>query len=116
MNSNKRSDAASQYRALYSSKRWRALRAQALTRDLFRCQRPGCGVQLTAGRSDKTSAVVHHVQPHKGDLELFFDLGNLEAVCWSCHSGEIQSEEKLGFDSTIGADGWPVDPRNPAAK
>ena len=33
----------------------------------------------------------------------------IEAVCWQCHSGAIQSEEALGYDKTIGLDGWPVD-------
>ena len=33
----------------------------------------------------------------------------IEAVCWQCHSGAIQSEEALGYGTTIGADGWPVD-------
>ena len=56
-----------------------------------------------------TEAVVHHKTPHKGNLTLFYDPRNLEAVCWSCHSGAIQSEEALGYDTTIGADGWPVD-------
>jgi len=116
MLSDKRSDTANTYRSLYQSKRWRSLRSVILTRDLFTCQRPGCGVPLTSGRSAQNSAVVHHRIPHKGDLELFFDQENLEAVCWSCHSGEIQSEEKLGYDPTIGSDGWPVDDRNPAAK
>ena len=36
-------------------------------------------------------------------------------VCWRCHSGAIQSEEALGYYTTIGADGWPVGQRNPAA-
>ena len=58
---------------------------------------------------------MNHLKPHEGDLKLFFDLNNLQTVCWRCHSGAIQSEEVLGYDTTIGADGWPVDKRNPAA-
>ena len=27
----------------------------------------------------------------------------------SCHSGAIQSEEVLGYDTTIEADSWPMD-------
>ena len=42
---------------------------------------------------------------------MFYDPSNLEVVCWSCYSGAIQSEEVLGYDTTIGADGWPVDER-----
>ena len=50
---------------------------------------------------------------HKGDLALFYDPTNLRAVFWSCQSGVIQSEEALGYDTTIGADGWPVDENHP---
>ena len=35
---------------------------------------------------------------------------------WQCRSGAIQSEEVLGYDGTIGQDGWPVDPKHPSAK
>ena len=67
------------------------------------------------GRDHPCSAVVHHLEPHKGDLELFFDLDNLQSVCWTCHSDDIQSTEARQYDSTIGADGWPIDPRHPYA-
>jgi 5-methylcytosine-specific restriction enzyme A len=109
-----RSAEAREWRRLYATKQWAILRRQALTRDGFQCQR--CGVILTDGRRSPRSAVVHHIEAHKGDMDLFFDLANLAAVCWACHSGAIQSEEVLGYDATIGADGWPVDPKHPGAK
>ena len=112
--SDSRSSEAREWRRLYASKQWATLRRQALTRDGFKCQR--CGVILTDGRRSPRSAVVHHIEAHKGNAELFFDLANLEAVCWTCHSGAIQSEEVLGYDATIGPDGWPVDPKHPGAK
>jgi|TARA_B100001057_G_scaffold467724_1_gene526144 hypothetical protein len=59
---------------------------------------------------------VHHLKAHRGDLELFFDLNNLQAVCKSCHDGAIQSVEARGYDTAIGADGWPVDPKHPSVK
>ena len=108
-----RSTTADKYRKHYFTKQWRILRGTILTRDLYCCQR--CNVTLTDGRSDPRSAIVHHKQPHKGNLTLFYDPDNLEAVCWSCHSGAIQSEEALGYDKAIGADGWPVDARHPSA-
>ena len=111
---NKRSTTADKYRKLYYTKRWKQLRGTILTRDGYRCQR--CKVTLTNGRSDPRSAVVHHIQPHKGDLTLFNDPANLESVCWRCHSGAIQSEEALGYDTTIRADGWPSDPKHPMGK
>jgi len=109
-----RSEEARSYRTLYSSKHWKTLRRQALTRDEYRCQHSGCGAHLQAGRDHLRSAVVHNLTPHKGDLELFFELDNLQSVCWTCHSGDIQSTEALGYDTTIGADGWPTDPRHPS--
>ena len=71
-------------------------------------------MNLTIGRSDPHSVIVHHKKPHKGNMTLFYYTSNLEAVCWSCHSGAIQSEEKLGYDKAIGAYGWPVDTKHPA--
>jgi len=50
-------------------------------------------------------AVLHHKKPRKGNLTLFYDPSNMEAICWSCHLGTIQSEEVLGYDAIIGADG-----------
>ena len=87
----KRSTTADKYRKLYPTKQWRTLRGTTLTGDHYLCQR----------------GVV--------SLTLFYEPSNLEAVCWSCHSGAIQSEEVLGYDTTIGADGWLIDQRNPAA-
>lgn len=69
---------------------------------------------LQAGGDHHRSVVVHHLKPHKGDLELFFDLDNLQSVCWTCHGGDIQSTEALGYDNTIGSDGWPIDPMHPS--
>jgi len=64
-----RSDAANAYRTLYSTKHWKMLRRQALTRDEYRCQHSGCGVHLRAGRDHPRSAVVHHLKPHTVDHE-----------------------------------------------
>ena len=111
-----RSDEAAEYRKLYQTKQWRLLRERVLLRDGFRCQHKGCGAFLKRGRSHPQSAVVHHLMPHKGNLDLFFDEGNLQAVCWSCHSGAIQSDEALGYDKEIGLDGWPIDPKHPSVK
>lgn len=107
-----RTDEAKAYRKLYASKKWRALRERALFRDAYRCQHKKCGVILKRGKASPQSAVVHHIKAHKGDLDLFFDINNLQSVCWRCHSGDIQSIEKHGFDVTIGEDGWPIDPKH----
>jgi 5-methylcytosine-specific restriction enzyme A len=111
-----RSPEAAQYRKLYMTKQWQHLRKQALLRDNYRCQHNRCGVILTSGVSKPNSAVVHHIKPHKGDLDLFFDLNNLQSVCWAHHSGAIQLIENRGYDVTIGEDGWPIDNKHPGVK
>jgi 5-methylcytosine-specific restriction endonuclease McrA len=100
----RRSTSAAKYRRLYKTALWQTLRAQILTRDLYTCQR--CGCRLTQGRSRPTDAVVNHITPHKGSVDLFSDPDNLEAVCKQCHDSRIQGEER---GTTIGPDGWAVD-------
>lgn len=95
-----------EHKRLYKSKAWRQLREATLARDMWRCQ--SCGVYLVAGRQSPHSAVVNHKTPHKGDLELFHDPGNLEAVCKQCHDSDIQREER-NPKPTIGPDGWPIE-------
>ena len=64
-----------------------------------------------------TETVVRHKKSRTGNLlTLFYDPSNLEAVCWSCQSGAIQSQEALGYDTTIGSDGWPVDENYPTIR
>ena len=101
-----RSKEAQQYRYLYKTRTWKTLRPQILARDLYTCQR--CHTPLTKGRTRPTDAVVNHIKPHKGNLALFQDPSNLEAVCKQCHDADIQSFER-GKIRQIGADGWPQD-------
>ena len=108
-----RTPEAAEYRKLYKRPEWRRLREHALLRDQFTCQR--CKCMLKRGKAHNQSAVVHHRKPHKGDLDLFFDIDNLVSVCKACHDGPIQSEEVRGYDKAIGEDGWPIDPNHPAA-
>ena len=108
-----RTPEAQAYRKLYQTKQWRHLREVVLLRDAFQCQR--CGCFLKRGKTQPQSAVIHHIKAHKGDLDLFHDPDNLQAVCWSCHSGVIQSEEARGYSTEIGQDGWPVDADHPGA-
>ena len=111
-----RTPEAAVYRKLYGLKAWRVVRAKALLRDLYTCQHKRCGVSLKKGRTQPQSAVVHHLKPHKGNHDLFFDLDNLQSVCWSCHSGDIQSSEARGFDVGVNSSGLPTDPNHPFNK
>ncbi|QBK30777.1 HNH endonuclease [Roseitalea porphyridii] len=101
---NQRSPEAEAYRKLYKTKRWAELRWSVLTRDGFTCQR--CG-KLEAKTSN---LVADHKSPHKGDLALFWDAGNIECLCRACHTGHKQSIERGGRGRPIfGTDGWPID-------
>ena len=72
--------ASSGYNSLYRSKRWRELRLR------FLAEHPccaSCGGIATA---------VDHVVPHRGDEPLFWDEGNLQALCQACHSAKTLKE------------------------
>ena len=52
----------------------------------------------------------------EGDDELsgpFWDPDNWQALCKSHHDGAKQSEDRRGYSTAVGADGWPLDPRHP---
>lgn len=93
--------------SLYNTTRWQALRDQQLQRH------PLCAMCAEQGRV-VAAAVVDHVRPHKKDLNLFFDAGNLQSLCKAHHDATKQREERLGYSIEVGADGWPTDPRHPA--
>jgi len=63
-------------RPFLKDRRWPALRLRALRRDGFACVQ--CGAR---GRLE-----VDHIQPTFRRPDLAFDLGNLQALCGSCHS------------------------------
>lgn len=91
---------------LYNTARWRAIRARRLAQDplCVRCKEMG----ITAGAN-----VVDHIIPHKNSRRLFFDFENTQSLCFPCHDKAKQSEERIGFDKRVGADGMPADPRHP---
>jgi 5-methylcytosine-specific restriction endonuclease McrA len=69
-------------RHVYRDPRWPALRWATLRRDGFRCKE--CGAR---GRLD-----VDHVRPVRDAPELAFELNNLQALCWPCHTRKTDSE------------------------
>lgn len=68
--------------ALYASPKWKAMRAEKLKQNPF-CEK--CGAPATD---------VHHIIPHNGDRDLFFDFGNLMSICFDCHQKETQREAR----------------------
>lgn len=109
----RRSAEAEGYRALYRTAAWRHLRQQAFTRDGYVCQL--CGELCTGqGKDHPRSPVCDHINDHKGDPALFFDLDNLRTLHKQCHDKERRLIDSRGYHSAIGDDGWPMDPRHPA--
>jgi len=69
----------------YGSK-WQKARATYLM------SHPLCRVCDGQGRV-KLAKVVDHIVPHKGDQKLFWDSGNWQPLCASCHSTKTAAED-----------------------
>lgn len=68
------------WRRLYNTPEWRQLRLEILA---MHPQCAACGVP---------AEVVDHIEPHKGDLGLFFDPANLQPLCKRCHDSKTGRE------------------------
>ena len=61
-------------------------------RQVFLAQNPLCACHLERG--DVVSAsVVDHVIPHKGNMSLFWDSKNWQALCKRCHDTKTATED-----------------------
>lgn len=80
-------DRVDTWRRWYKTKEWQELRWEVLVDAVFTCKR--CGY---VGQS--RDLVADHVTPHRGDRELFFDRGNLQCLCATCHNRDKQKEER----------------------
>ncbi|MCM2580457.1 AAA family ATPase [Streptomyces meridianus] len=72
---------AATWRWVYDDRRWPPLRDQVLSEEPL-C-RAHCG---------RPPAVVDHIRPHRGDEQLAFDRGNLQALCKPCHDAKTARE------------------------
>jgi 5-methylcytosine-specific restriction endonuclease McrA len=84
------SDPGAPWRKWYKTARWQDLRRRVFIRDLFTCQMPICGRIIAR----KDELVCDHVKPHRGDAGLFWDDGNLQTLCRSCHDRVKQRDEQ----------------------
>lgn len=87
-------DQTQPWRAWYKTARWQRLRRKILTRDGYICQ--ATGAALIGKHPAPNSPVVDHKVPHRGDPDLFWDEGNLQAVSKEYHDKVKQSIEKRG--------------------
>lgn len=69
-----------------------------------------CGEPVSRDLTHPHSAVADHIKPHKGDIELFFDINNVQTLgAVPCHNSDKQRIEKGGrARPKIGIDGWPL--------
>ena len=91
------------YPHLYGSTRWRRLRALVLNEE------PLCRL---CERQGKTTAAdtVDHIKEHKGDVALFYDRDNLQALCKQCHDSAKRLKDLHGIYPGCDVDGFPLDP------
>ena len=80
--------------AVTRSKRWKALRLQALRRDGWRCT---CGAPARE---------VDHRLPVRDRPDLAFDLSNLQSLCSPCHSRKTRIECGLEADLSPARRAW----------
>lgn len=93
-------------RSWYRTPMWyRKRRAQLRSEPHCRMHKAEFGALVIATRAD-------HVVPHRGDY-LAFWAGELQSLCEACHNRRKQADERQGFSSATGADGWPTDAAHP---
>lgn len=81
----KQRSSAGQYSHLYTTRKWRAFRADFLRRN------PLCVMCQEQGRIT-VATIVDHIRPHKGDMALFWS-GPFQALCKKCHDYKTLHED-----------------------
>lgn len=89
------------FKRWYKTARWQRLRARQLYEE------PLC--RFHRKRNEYVTATVcDHVNPHRGDEELFWS-GPFQSLCANCHNSDKKRIENGNKPkSVIGADGWPT--------
>lgn len=91
---------------MYSTRQWKECRR------LHRQEYPLCKRCLEKGKI-VAAQVVHHVERHEGNWEIFLN-SELESLCKHCHDSLEQGKERRGYSLEVGLDGRPIDPNHPA--
>ena len=89
-------------RSWYQTAEWRHLR-KVILKDRPLCVR--CKLTI--------ATVVDHKTPHKGNVELFFDINNLQPCCKSCHDSWKARQENGRVDTACDDAGYPLDKNHP---
>jgi 5-methylcytosine-specific restriction endonuclease McrA len=94
------------YKRFIWSREWKTLRAHHLQ------QHPLC--VLCAAKGIHTLATdVDHIEKCRDNPTLQRNPGNLRSLCRQCHA-PLSADVERGYAKTIGADGWPIDPKHPS--
>lgn len=84
------------WRGWYKTARWQKLRRKVLVRDKYTCQ--ATGAKLIGRYPAENSAVVDHIVPHRGNPDLFWDGGNLQAMSKVYHD---RHKQKIEYDGQV---------------
>lgn len=96
--------ARSQWSHLYANRRWRRLRA------LHLAAHPLCAYCLKRGEL-KPADVVDHIEPHRGDMDKFWN-GARQSLCHNDHSS-VKQREEAGNNAGYDENGEPIDAWHP---
>ena len=66
---------------------------QKARREFLRNVQPLCQECLKQGKYTKATDV-DHIVPHRGDMRLFWDESNWQALCHSCHSKKTRKQDQ----------------------
>jgi len=95
------------WREWYNDAQYRARRKHQLQKQ------PMCEECLAQGRTTPAT-IADHVEPHGGDIRKF-RTGTLRSLCKPCHDRKW-SDDRRGYSTAVGLDGYPIDPAHPANK
>lgn len=83
-------------KSLYDSTFWRGSGARQGLREMYLGEHPLCVICRSKGFV-VSATVVDHIEPHRGDWNLFSDWDNLQALCDRCHGRKSSSERVTGY-------------------
>jgi len=89
---------------------WYSHRVHRARRDHQLKVQPLCEFCLKQGKHTPAT-IAGHIEPHGGDINKFLR-GPLRSLSLGCHNKKW-SEDRRGFGSAVGLDGYPIDPRHP---
>jgi 5-methylcytosine-specific restriction protein A len=71
----------------YYNSRWQR------ERKIYLKANPFCVICLKFNKYTKAN-VVDHIKPHRGDMNLFWDKNNWQALCKKCHDKKTRTEDQ----------------------